>query len=73
MNGTAGGKVAIVSGGGRGIGRSHALSLAREGAAVLDNDLGARFHRLRVACDNATGAKRAYGQRGDRRRCAGQE
>lgn len=33
-------KVAIVSGAGRGIGRSHALLLAREGAAVVVNDLG---------------------------------
>ncbi|WP_054530677.1 SDR family NAD(P)-dependent oxidoreductase [Erythrobacter sp. SG61-1L] len=34
------GKVAIVTGAGRGIGRCHALALAREGAAILVNDAG---------------------------------
>jgi len=34
------GKVAIISGAGRGIGREHALFMAKEGASVIVNDLG---------------------------------
>jgi NAD(P)-dependent dehydrogenase (short-subunit alcohol dehydrogenase family) len=44
MAGLLNGKIAIVTGAGGGIGREHALALAREGARVVVNDLGSDRH-----------------------------
>ena len=50
-------QVAIVTGAGRGLGRSYALELARRGAAVVVNDLARRYAGETVADIEAAGGR----------------
>ena len=62
MSSPLSGRVVLVTGGGRGIGRSHCLALAELGAAVVVNDPGvARDGR---AGDDAAGAAASVVTRG---------
>ena len=58
------GKVAIITGAGGGLGRSHALDLAKRGALIVVNDLGGASRRHRALRDRRPeGRRRDQGRR----------
>ena len=62
------GRVAIITGAGRGLGREHALLFASEGAKVVVNDLGGDTHGEGADATPGPADRRRHRRRGRRGR-----
>ena len=67
MSGQVNGKVALITGGGLGIGRAAAIALAREGAKVVVADVDSKSGDKTVHDIEAAGGKALFVE--DQRRC----